>query len=55
MKGDGVSLKLNSSSFYNILINKDHEFEMFQNEIQFKWEEFILQNKSRVILFFHFL
>ena len=49
MKGDGVSLKLNSSSFYSILRNKDHELEIFQNEIQFKWEEFKLQNKTRVI------
>ncbi len=49
MKDEGVSLKLNSSSFFNILRNKDHELEVFQNEIQFKWEAFKLQNKTRVI------
>lgn len=49
MKGEGVSLKLNSSSFFSILKSHEYELEEFQNQIQFKWEEFILQNKTRVI------
>lgn len=49
MKGEGVSLKLNSNSLFNILRSNDHELDMFQNKIQLKWEEFKLQNKSRVI------
>ena len=49
MKGKGVSLKLNSSSLFDILRSNDHELEAFQNEIQLKWEAFKLQNKSRVI------
>ena len=49
MKGEGVSLKLNSSSFFNILRSTPHELEVLQNEIQYKWEEFKLSNKTRVI------
>ncbi len=49
MKGEGVSLKLNSSSFFNILIGNDHELEMFKTDIQLKWDEFNRQNKTKVI------
>lgn len=48
LKIEGMSLKLNSNSLYNLL-NSTSQLDKFQIEIASKWDDFKRQNQQRII------
>ncbi|NHJ24620.1 MAG: hypothetical protein EAX89_08595 [Candidatus Lokiarchaeota archaeon] len=49
VKGNNLTLKMNSSMFYEILQEKELEYIQFREDIKRDWEDFKQKNLDRII------
>jgi len=49
IKGNGLSLKLNSSAIFDIINDQAEKFQNFKTKVSSEWEEFKRRNQNRII------